>query len=950
MVPRSAHPPLQERDEGVSLLVDAARAVTPDTGGRMFVVEGPPGIGKTRLLAEVRERLRQDGRSVVRALGSPLEREFAYGVARQLFEPMLTAEAELGRGPLFAGAAAQAASVFTVEAIRPVGDLAVLHGLYWLVVNACTAEPLTLVVDDVQYADSPSLRLLAYLLPRLDGLPLTVMLALTSGAPVPDLLAEILRTPSTEFVRLRPLGPTGTAAVLATMFGTRPDDAFVAACHDSSGGNPLLLTELARGCVEQGIAPTSGNATLLATVLLPCRIRPHLGSMPQDVVDVAHAVALLGNEADLPAISAVSGLGVEAAATAVDRLIRSHVLARAPGGRFGYPHQLLQRSAYEYLDTPRRIRGHRAAALHLAAMGAEPERIAAQILQVPPGVVPGAAGYLRRAAETALFRGSPDSAYTYLRRALPEATGDEDRQVLVDQLADVALHSDVEAAARYGEQALASAVEPAARAAAGLRLGEALLLGGDTEAAIRAWRDARQALGEASPPGDAGRRRHLDAYLVNVTVLEPGQLHLLDEVGQAAGDDEPPSAGGRALDCVLALRAAFEARPQAAPAARRGLSDGLLVRLGTGDSPLVCGWLALLAAEDELAGTSIDHARREAYRRGSVRAYGPAHALAALHELWRGNLAEAEREARTAVEAVERSGVRLGRPFVAPFLADILAERGDLAGARSALAWAGLPEEPPPAGPMYFYADTRARLLRRTVGGERAVAAALDAGRLFARFGGDNPAFVPWRTEAARTLHRLGHGDQAAELALAEVALARRWGAPRPLGRALRVAGVVLGAQDGFPLLAEAVDVLAGSPARLEYAKALVDLAAAADRRGRRGWARELLDDAAELAAQCDCPPLRERVDAMSGAAGSRTASAGPGATALTSTERRVAELAATGMSNREIAETLFVAPKTVELHLTNTYRKLRIGGRVELVHALDRVAAGTARPPRARR
>ncbi|RGA00698.1 LuxR family transcriptional regulator, partial [Microbispora triticiradicis] len=187
-------------------------------------------------------------------------------------------------------------------------------------------------------------------------------------------------------------------------------------------------------------------------------------------------------------------------------------------------------------------------------------------------------------------------------------------------------------------------------------------------------------------------------------------------------------------------------------------------------------------------------------------------------------------------------------------------------------------------------------------------------------------------------------------LALAEVALARRWGAPRPLGRALRVAGVVLGARDGFPLLAEAVDVLAGSPARLEYAKALVDLAAAAGRRGRRGWARELLDDAAELAAQCDCPPLRERVDAMSGAAGSRTASAGPGATALTSTERRVAELAATGLSNREIAETLFVTPKTVELHLTNTYRKLRIGGRVELVHALDRVAAGTARPPRTRR
>ncbi|MFC7483377.1 LuxR C-terminal-related transcriptional regulator [Luedemannella flava] len=157
------------------------------------------------------------------------------------------------------------------------------------------------------------------------------------------------------------------------------------------------------------------------------------------------------------------------------------------------------------------------------------------------------------------------------------------------------------------------------------------------------------------------------------------------------------------------------------------------------------------------------------------------------------------------------------------------------------------------------------------------------------------------------------------------------------------MAGVVLGPYDGFELLTEAVDVLAGSLARLEYAKALVDLAAAASERGQRGWARELLDTAAELAAQCDCPPLLARVDAVLATLGGRPAVQPGAAVVLTTSERRVAELAATGMSNRDIAESLFVTPKTVELHLTNTYRKLHISGRVGLAAALTARGARAA-------
>jgi DNA-binding CsgD family transcriptional regulator len=947
MRPAARQPPLQEREHHVRALVNAAAATDRDTGGRIIVVEGPAGIGKTRLLAEVRDRLRRQHHRTALADGRQLESDFAYGVVRRLLKPMFAGEqVDSARDPLFAGAAAKAASVFGAEAAAPVGDLAVLHGLYWLVVNVCAEAPLTVIVDDVQHADQPTLRLLAYLRPRLDGLPLTLILALTSGASVSDtladsdMLAEILQAPATTLLRPEPLGRSGAATVLGAMFGTRPDDAFVAACYQSTGGNPLLLTELARSCLAHDIDPVAANAGRVGSVRsssLASRVADHLETLPPGVVAVAHAVALLGDEADLPAVAAVAGVTVEAAAIVADWLLRSELLVRAPGsGRLAYPHQLLRATAYEHLDPDRRDQGHRAAALHLAAVGSEPELVAAHLLRVPSRLVPDAAQWLRRAAETALGRGSPDVAYTYLRRALAEATEERTRAELLDQLAGVAMHTDVAAAARHGEEALALAASPAARTTIGLRLGEARLFQGDTAGAVRAWRAARTALTAAGDATEsAGLGSALDAYLVNVTVLEPDHLHLMDEVAPSLAGEPPLTVGGQALACVLALRAAFEARPEAAGMAGGALADGRLVRHGTGDSPLVCGWLALLAAESDQAAASIAHARREVYRQGSVRAYGAVHAFAALDELWRGNLADAEREARAAVEAVERSGVRLGRPFVAAFLADILAERGDLAGAQAALAWAGLPTEPPPVGPMYFFADTRARLLRQTVGGERALAAALDAGRRVRAFGGDNPAFVPWRSEAARTLHRMGRTPEAKRLALAEVELARRWGAPRPWGRALRVAGVVLGAHDGFHLLCEAVDVLAGSLARLEYAKALLDLAGAAHRRGERDWARELLGTAAELGARCDCPPLLRRVDAALTAIDGRSAASPAGRAVLTTSERRVADLAATGMSNREIAESLFVTPKTVELHLTNTYRKLRINGRVGLLNSL---------------
>lgn len=182
----------------------------------------------------------------------------------------------------------------------------------------------------------------------------------------------------------------------------------------------------------------------------------------------------------------------------------------------------------------------------------------------------------------------------------------------------------------------------------------------------------------------------------------------------------------------------------------------------------------------------------------------------------------------------------------------------------------------------------------------------------------------------------LGDEDEARRLAAEELALARAWGAPRALGAALRAMGLVEGRKNGIALLEEAVDVVADSPARLEHAKACMELGAALHRANRRAEGREQLRQALHLATLCGAAPLAARAEIALRATGARPRRiALRGVESLTPSERRVAKLAADGPTNREIAQALFVTPRTVEVHLTNVYRKLEIDSRSQLAAVL---------------
>ena len=216
--------------------------------GRTALIEGPAGVGKTRLLAEVRRRAESAGARVLSARGSDLERDFPFGVVRQLLEGLLADPAVAERA--FAGAGAPARAVFErLDALGEGGsDFAALHGLYWVVLNLAAERPLVLSVDDLHWADRPSLRYLAYLARRLEGQPVLLAATLRTGEPDTDLalVGEIAGDAATGSVRPAPLSEAAAAEVVRGRLGADADDAFCAACHVTTGGNPLLLRQLRR--------------------------------------------------------------------------------------------------------------------------------------------------------------------------------------------------------------------------------------------------------------------------------------------------------------------------------------------------------------------------------------------------------------------------------------------------------------------------------------------------------------------------------------------------------------------------------------------------------------------------------------------------------------------------------------------------------------------------------
>jgi DNA-binding CsgD family transcriptional regulator len=213
----------------------------------------------------------------------------------------------------------------------------------------------------------------------------------------------------------------------------------------------------------------------------------------------------------------------------------------------------------------------------------------------------------------------------------------------------------------------------------------------------------------------------------------------------------------------------------------------------------------------------------------------------------------------------------------------------------------------------------------------------VELGRIMESFGMRNPAVLAWRSHLALALLALDRREEAITVAKEELELAREWGAPRPIGVALRVRGLAQGGEDGIASLRESLAVLEPSSAKLERARTLVELGAALRRANDRSEAREVLRQGLDLAVRSGSQPLVDYAQTELAATGARPRKLVlTGAESLTPSERRVAEMAAEHMTNKDIAQALFVTTKTVEVHLSNVYRKLGIASRAELGDALS--------------
>jgi DNA-binding CsgD family transcriptional regulator/tetratricopeptide (TPR) repeat protein len=926
---------LLERDTEIDELAALVRdARTGD--GRVVLVEGPAGIGKSRLLAEARRRASASGVRVLTARGSELEREFPFGVVRQLFEPPLMDE-QLAQRAL-AGSAAAARPIFEAldESLGGAGDagFAALHGLYWLAVNLTSGGPVLLSIDDLHWCDRPSLRFVAYLAHRLEGLPLLLAATLRPAEPGADaaLLAEIATDPLAVAIRPAPLTQAGADQLVRERLGTQPGRRFGTAVHEVTGGNPLLVHELLKVLHEEGVHPEDTQAGMVRELGPRAASRSvllRLARLSPDAIAVARTAAVLGDGADLRRVASLAGLDEEAAARATGTLSRAEILR--PEAELAFVHPLVRAAVYEDVPPAERQRQHALAARMLADMGAAEEQVAAHMLAMPRSGDPWVVETLSHAARIALGRGASESAVAYLQRALEEPPAPVRRPQLLLELGAAQVLVSAPAAVAPLRAAYDELRDPAARGVAAEALVRTLTF---THPPADTVAVARQAAAEL-PAELFDLRQAIEAMELIAVHFGADDTGYAPRFERARADREGDGPGSRMLAAAAAWNWALTggSAEECSRLALEALADGVLLAADPAFTTVVAAVVLVLADREE-ALEVWDEMMADAHRRGSLFGALGVHLWRGWTLTHRGELGEAEASLTEAREEaiLWGSDAGAGGPYVSGILGRLLVERGDLTGARQVLAHRGNPA-PSSDGDLYCLRAEVELLLAEDRPDDAVAAADLYAQRLRTYV---NPAWAPWRTLKAQALGRLGRDAEAIALAREELDPARRWGSPSAIGRALRVLGT-LEREDGLTHLGEAIAVLDGSPARLELAKALAAYGSALRLARQPTEAREPLRRALELAGACESPPLVRHVSAelhASGARPRREAASGVGA--LTASEQRVAGLAAGGKSNRDIAQTLYVTPKTVEVHLSNAYRKLGIRSRRELVCLLE--------------
>jgi DNA-binding CsgD family transcriptional regulator len=907
----------------------------------VLTIEAGVGLGKTSLVQASCRRAQELGYDVLSARGSELEADFAFGVVRQLFERRLTGAGADERASLLVGPAAAVRPLLLgkpVEASARDTSFAILHGLYWLAANLSAARPLLLAIDDAHWADESSLRWLTYLARRLDGLKLVLLVALRPGDPVfANVTLLALRAEAPTILRPGLLSENAVGTLVRATMGNRSNDGLCEAVWTASGGNPLYVTELLRALdlndrhlaeIDPAELLVGGHEGIGRRVI--ARVR----RVDPAALRLAQALAVLGDGCELRNAAATAGLEMTDATKQATVLVHLEVLAVDDPPRFIHP---VIRDALEVsLGSDARDAAHRSAACLLHADGAPAGQIAAHLVVVRPAGDEWVLARLDEAAQQAIEDGSPKVAADLLNRALAEPPPTAQRISLLRRTARAEVTAGRESALVHLEEALRLSADPRQRAEMTLEVAEAY-------AALFRWVDAVDAierglaqLGEIDEPLAA----RLEGELVICGLHDARRASRVKLVLErhaapsfAAIHAEALAARGMAM--VLGGRPADEA---AIPLESALSLTGAQVE--NWDTSAALLWCLVTTERFHTVENALKPMIAQVQRSGSARGFVAVYSTLALLKLRLGALPEADAAARVALHVLRESDFRPGLAFAVTVLADVAVEAGELVEAEALLSL--LPQQGWPAGVGTVLIPAARARLRLAQG--RLTEALIDFQACAAMFSPEvwgteirDVGYLHARAGAAQALLRLGQRVRARDVAEAELADVRVFGAPRALGIALRVAGLAHGGSKGIELLGDSVASLRNSPAVLERAHSLAELGAAMRRNGCRSAAREPLAEALDLAARCAARPLAARVREELKATGARPRREWrTGLEALSPRELRVVQLAAEGRTNREIAYQLYVTLKTIEGHLARAYTKLGIERRHQLSKFFD--------------
>lgn len=935
----AAHHPLIGRSAELRQIDDVI-ADTWDGGCHALVLEGPAGIGKSRLLHETAERATARGFDVARAEGDWLDHDRPFGVVVDALgltpagggdTMRRTGAGRVGDAPAAIDALLHAATpldapVFAVHLAELRYRLT--EELLEVVERWAQSRPLAIVVDDIQWADVSSVRALATIAARVRDLPVLVAVAMRTPAPGDETaVATGVRTmidAGATHLRLGPLDPVAVDLLVDQMIEGPPSDELRAALV-AAGGHPLSITALLEeraGRADTSLAPTGAIDSLVGG---------RLARLGANALDVARVAAVLGTNVELDDLLTVLDTDPLAVANAIDDLGQAHLVDQH-GGRLWFRHDLVRDAVQRAIPDPVLRSLHLRCAEALTRLGRSASRIARHLVAGAADDATGAVTWLRRAAAEAGSR-APGTALELLREAdrLVEADDPQRHALRMELVAALGWSGELDECQRLADTLLIEATSPTDRATLRRHLALcAFLRNRAHDAADQCLRISE----ESTDPAVVARSR-AEAALAFMAAAESENARrhagIAVEAGAAASSAVAQSLGRSvlsrldafALDLPSSLELATEA---VAIANADGGGDAVLYH------PAFFRMLTMVDL-DRLDDVAAELARqsRLSERIGASWTVPLHHGLSAVVALYGGRLDDAAAEAVSGLHAVADVGSSLAEVWLLAVLAIVAVEQGDLDGARThlqAAAHSSATQTPMLGIDLLALAQARAD----EAAGDRETARETLAGarELFVALGMPSCTRVV-APDLVRLALATGHRELASVATVDLEHIAERTHLPLDIAAASCARGQL---ERDPALLLEAVERMGESSRSLRVAECRELCGFALWEAGRREDAARMLASAEQTLLDAGASGSARRVGRLISDLGLRRPRGRrtvDGSASLTDRESTIADLVAEGLSNQAIADELGISKRTVETHLNRVYTKLGIRSRLQL-------------------